>query len=765
MAIAPVVHLLLLLLLPLAEVSALEQQKPPPPPQVVRPGCREKCGNITVPYPFGIGDGCYRDDGKGGFQLRCDDSHATPRLTAVGYDIRITNLSIATGEVQAKLKATRYCYDNEGVTVNRSGDGATPLTSSHYLFSATKNRLVALGCPSHGYFVDTAGYYVSGCMSICRPLQYAMPGSCTGVACCQSAIPSAVGYFEPFLLDMQKKDGDPILYTTTTTCRYVFLVETEWLRTRYNNVDKHLNRTDDLTVPIILDWAVRNVGNCSTARLNRTDYACRSVASHCVKSINGAGYQCNCSKGYEGNPYLEDGCRDIDECKRIEKQEEPCYGVCTNTPGSYTCQCPPGTSGIATWKNGCRPKDSFTFALKVVTGVSVGVFLPVFMCFWLYLGIQKRKLIRAKHKFFELNGGVFLQQQMSSYNGTGTCAGGFKIFSKEDLEKATNHFAADRVLGRGGHGIVYKGVLEDKTVVAIKKSKMIEEAPTKEFAMEMFILSQINHKNVVKLLGCCLEVEVPMLVYEYVSNGTLYNYIHGSKGIESGTAFETCLRIAVESAEALAYMHSSASPPILHGDVKTANILLDDKLTAKVSDFGASKLAPTDEAKMATLVQGTCGYLDPEYLMTCRLTEKSDVYSFGVVLLELLTKKKALYFEGPEEDRSLVLCFMMAVQVGQHHELLDSQVRNEMRIETLEVITQLIMRCLNMCGQERPTMKEVAERLEMLRRYQLNPWAQADANMEERQSLLDMEQRNVEYKFTQDCVLDFEGGSTYSFSS
>jgi serine/threonine protein kinase len=212
-------------------------------------------------------------------------------------------------------------------------------------------------------------------------------------------------------------------------------------------------------------------------------------------------------------------------------------------------------------------------------------------------------------------------------------------------------------------------------------------------------------------------------------------------------------------------MHSSASPPILHGDVKTANILLDDKLTAKVSDFGASKLAPTDEAKMATLVQGTCGYLDPEYLMTCRLTEKSDVYSFGVVLLELLTKKKALYFDGPEEDRSLVLCFMMAVQVGQHQELLDSQVRNEMRIETLEVITHLIMRCLNMCGQERPTMKEVAERLEMLRRYQLNPWAQADANTEETRSLLDMEQQNVEYKFTQDCVLDFEGGSTYSFSS
>lgn len=179
------------------------------------------------------------------------------------------------------------------------------------------------------------------------------------------------------------------------------------------------------------------------------------------------------------------------------------------------------------------------------SGVSVGVFLSVFMCFWLYLGLQKRKLIRTKQRFFEQNGGVILQQQMRSYSSAGATAGGFKIFSKEELEKATNNFAADRVLGRGGHGVVYKGVLEDKTVVAIKKSKMMEEAQTKEFAREMFILSQINHRNVVKLLGCCLEVEVPMLVYGFVSNGTLYHYIHDKD-------------LKALSAEALAYMHSSA---------------------------------------------------------------------------------------------------------------------------------------------------------------------------------------------------------------
>ncbi|KAK8463452.1 hypothetical protein SEVIR_1G365700v4 [Setaria viridis] len=448
---------------------------------------------------------------------------------------------------------------------------------------------------------------------------------------------------------------------------------------------------------------------------------------------------------------------DIDECNR--KHEYSCYGDCTNKPGTYICECPPGTTGDHSRQNGCRPKDKFTLALKVVTGVSVGVFLSVFMCFWLYLGLQKRKLIRTKQRFFEQNGGVILQQQMRSYSSAGAGAGGFKIFSEEELEKATNNFADDRVLGRGGHGVVYRGVLEDKTVVAIKKSKMMEEAQTKEFAREMFILSQINHRNVVKLLGCCLEVEVPMLVYEFVSSGTLYHYIH--KDLKADKTFDTRLRIAAESAEALAYMHSSASPPILHGDVKTANILLDDKLTAKVSDFGASKLAPTDEAEIATLVQGTCGYLDPEYLMTCQLTDKSDVYSFGVVLLELLTRKKALYFDGPEEDRSLVSCFMTAMKAGRHEELLDNQVRNEMRAEVLEEIAHLVMRCLSMSGEERPTMKEVAERL---RRYQQHPWAQAHANPEERQTLLPREQQDLPLLFRQQDVLDLEEGSTYTYS-
>ncbi|XP_044406923.1 putative wall-associated receptor kinase-like 16 [Triticum aestivum] len=747
--------LLLIVLPPLVAAAAAAQR-------VALPGCRDRCGNITVPYPFGIGAGCFRDDGQQGFQLECDDDGpgSSPRLAVFGYNHRLGALSLAAGEARAYLNATRECYNSTGGLLDRKGTFMS-LGTSPYLFSSTKNRLVALGCPNLGFFVDAAGYYVSGCMSVCRPSRYVLPGPCTGVGCCQSAIPPGISFFEPHQRNFPpQQDDNSAFISNATSCHYVFLVEAEW----FSYSDRvFLNRTDDFDVPVVLDWAVRNVDNCSAARRNATDFACRSARSECFDAVNGPGYRCNCSSGYDGNPYLDGGAEDIDECKL--KDEYPCYGICTNTQGSYTCQCPSGTSGDATAKNGCRPKDKFTLALKVVTGVSVGVFLLVFMCFWLYLGLQKRKLIKAKQSFFEHNEGVILQQQMRGTAGGG--GSGFKIFSEEELKKATNNFAADQILGRGGHGIVYRGVLEDKTIVVIKKSKMMEATETKEFAREMLILSQINHRNVVKLHGCCLEVEVPMLVYEYVSNGTLYHYIHGREGHDTNKALDTRLRIAAESAKALSYMHSSASPPILHGDVKTANILLDGSLTAKVSDFGASKLAPSDEVEIATLVQGTCRYLDPEYLMTCQLTDKSDVYSFGVVLLELLTGKKVLCFDGPEEDRSLVSRFTTAVKAGQHGELLDGRVRVEMGPETLEEVRHLVMRCVSMIREERSSMKEVAEKLEALRRYQRNPWGQAGADPEEGQSLLgrDIEQqRDVNYIFKPQDGLNLEEGSTYTFS-
>ena len=242
------------------------------------------------------------------------------------------------------------------------------------------------------------------------------------------------------------------------------------------------------------------------------------------------------------------------------------------------------------------------------------------VCSWLYFVIKKRRLVKLKEKYFRKNGGLILQQQLSSEEGSSET---FKIFTAKELKKATSYYDESKIIGGGGYGIVYKGFLPNNRIVAIKKSKMVDENQIEQFLNEVVVLSQINHRNVVKLLGCCLETRVPLLVYEYVHNGALFNHIY-KESIASiiSLSWKTRLRIAVEIAGTLSYLHSTASIPIIHRDVKTTNILLNDDFIAKVSDFGTSRLVPRDQKQLVTVVQGTLGYLDPEYMQTNQLTEK-----------------------------------------------------------------------------------------------------------------------------------------------
>ena len=282
------------------------------------------------------------------------------------------------------------------------------------------------------------------------------------------------------------------------------------------------------------------------------------------------------------------------------------------------------------------------------------------------------------------------------------------------MERATDRFNENRILGQGGQGTVYKGMLEDERIVAVNRSTIVGEEKLEEFINEVVILSQINHRNVVKLFGCCLETEVPLLVYEFISNGNLFQYLHNFYQNEDFIlSWEMRLQIAIEVAGALSYLHSAASIPIFHSDIKSANILLDDKYRAKVSDFGSSRSMAIDQTHLTTNVQGTFGYLDPEYFQSSQLTDKSDVYSFGVVLVELLSGEKPI-ISTSQETRCLAAHFIALMEENRLFDILDVQVKEGCLEEEIMAVANLAKRCLNVSRKHRPTMKEVSAELERI---------------------------------------------------
>nr|DAD39756.1 TPA_asm: hypothetical protein HUJ06_014079 [Nelumbo nucifera] len=261
-----------------------------------------------------------------------------------------------------------------------------------------------------------------------------------------------------------------------------------------------------------------------------------------------------------------------------------------------------------------------------------------------------------------------------------------------------------------------KGRYQTREILPLKKSKETNKIQVKEFINEIVILARLNHENVVKLLGCCLETPVPILVYEFITRGTLFHRIHGDGRQKFVLSWEDRLRIAAETAGALAYLHSAGDPPIIHGDVKSMNILLDDKFTAKVSDFGASRLVPLNQMQLSTLVQGTFGYIDPEYMQTRQLSDKSDVYSFGAVLVELLTGKKIYSDDRPEERKNMAKYFVLSMKQNRLFDVLEDEVMHGGNHTQLQGVANLAEQCLRLNGEERPTMREVAVEVRLLTR-------------------------------------------------
>ncbi|XP_028790649.1 LEAF RUST 10 DISEASE-RESISTANCE LOCUS RECEPTOR-LIKE PROTEIN KINASE-like 1.4 [Neltuma alba] len=298
---------------------------------------------------------------------------------------------------------------------------------------------------------------------------------------------------------------------------------------------------------------------------------------------------------------------------------------------------------------------------------------------------------------------------------------GVQVFNYAELEEATKNFDPSMELGDGGFGTVYYGTLKDGRVVAVKRHYESHAKRVDQYMNEVEILARLRHDNLVALYGCTSRHSRELiLVYEYISNGTVADHLHGKLSRSSLLPWPIRMNIAVETAEALAYLHES---DVIHRDVKTNNILLDNNFRVKVADFGLSRLFPNHVTHVSTAPQGTPGYVDPEYYQCYQLTDKSDVYSFGVVLIELISSLQAVDVTRNHRDVNLANMAVDRIQNNAVDELVDPylgfKTDNAVRKMTTGV-AELAFRCLQKERDMRPSMKEVIEVLREIQGKEYN---------------------------------------------
>ncbi|XP_057416416.1 probable receptor-like protein kinase At5g18500 [Lotus japonicus] len=285
-------------------------------------------------------------------------------------------------------------------------------------------------------------------------------------------------------------------------------------------------------------------------------------------------------------------------------------------------------------------------------------------------------------------------------------------FTLRDLENATNKFSKDNIIGEGGYGVVYQGKLVNGSPVAVKKLLNNLGQAEKEFRVEVEAIGHVRHKNLVRLLGYCIEGTHRLLIYEYVNNGNLEQWLHGAMRQYGYLTWEARIKVLLGTAKALAYLHEAIEPKVVHRDIKSSNILIDDDFNAKISDFGLAKLIGAGKSHITTRVMGTFGYVAPEYANSGILNEKSDVYSFGVLLLEAITGRDPVDYSRPATEVNLVDWLKMMVGGRRSEEVVDPNIETRPSTSALKRVLLTALRCVDPDGEKRPKMSQVVRMLE-----------------------------------------------------
>ncbi|KAL5704981.1 non-specific serine/threonine protein kinase [Ranunculus cassubicifolius] len=590
--------------------------------------CDRTCGNVKLPYPFGVSSDC---------EIKLNCRGETGKVMIGDFEF----LNFTSNNNNMIVEIPKNC--------SRSSKALNQLFTRHF---AITNRSTLLFGDCNSNMSNTCTIPATSRKGCSRELK-----CYTGDEDMQ----------ETGFLNSTRKNQ------VVESCKFLFSSILDDSKNRSEVVSFEFQRIE-------LGWWLehdKQRNSCSNCSRNAV------CVNNITSPFNGKpGFRCSCDDGYVGDGFLAgDGCRKVSSKK-------------CNPSNYMSGQCG-GTTRVGV----------------LVGGIIAGACLMSGLA--LLCHVIRRRSSASKSN-----------QSAKNLLADATGSSNVPFYSYREIERATSYFAGTQRIGTGAYGTVYVGKLNDEWV-AIKKIRHREADGIEQIMNEISLLSSVSHPNLVRLLGCCIERGEQILVYEYMPNGTLSQHLQKERG--SGLPWAVRLDIATETAQAIAHLHSSDNP-IYHRDIKSSNILLDDKFKSKVADFGLSRLGLTEDSHISTAPQGTPGYLDPQYHQNFHLSDKSDVYSFGVVLVEIITALKVVDFSRPNSEINLASLAVEKIGKGSVDEIMDPSLEphtDAWTLSSVHKVAELAFRCLAFHRDMRPSMLEVAAELECIR---LGSWGPSEEN-------------------------------------